>query len=91
MEEQELDPMTTLTVEMRFVRSDLGELKQDMKDLKGRPCPSQLCMQCQKDIAQLKTTNENRKDSGTSVIAWISVFVAIAAAAISLWVALKGG
>ncbi|MFA5312718.1 MAG: hypothetical protein WC375_05260 [Methanomassiliicoccales archaeon] len=76
--------MTALTVEMRFVREDLTELKKDMKDLKDRPCPSALCMQCQTDIAQLKTTNDNRKDSGATAVAWAAIIVALVAAFISI-------
>lgn len=85
MEEQVLDPMTALTVEMRYMRADLSELKQDMKDLKDRPCPSELCMQCQTDIAALKTTEANRKDSGASAVAWVGLITAMIAAAAAVF------
>lgn len=57
--QDELDPLTALTVEMRFVRSDLAELKEGMKDIKDRPCPSGLCMTHSNQLTQLMEFKKN--------------------------------
>lgn len=53
-------------------------------------CPSPRCQEHDRRLTTLETTEGNRKDSGTALIAWVGVLTAIVAVVVSV-IALFGG
>lgn len=53
-------------------------------------CPSPRCQDHARRLTTLETTEENRKDSGASTIAWLGLFVAVGSVLVAV-AALMGG
>lgn len=54
-------------------------------------CPSPRCQDHETRLNTLETTEKNRSDSGSSVIAWIGILTAMVAVGVSILALFAGG
>ena len=47
--------LTEMMVELKYLRQDVAELKEDVKSLHDRPCPSIMCYEHEQRIGTLET------------------------------------
>ena len=82
LEELETDPMTAMAVEMRFMRLDINEIKDT---LRNRPCPSSQCAEHSRRLTELETAAKQDDRHGEAVVAWVGIIIAIASSLIAAY------
>lgn len=87
LEELETDPMTAMAVEMRYMRLDINEIKDT---LRNRPCPSAQCAEAARRLTSLESAAEQDDKHTATALAWCGIIIAVVSAIIAAWAAAGG-
>jgi len=83
-------PFTAIAVEMKFLRQEMAEMDQDIKDLKERPCPSPKCQDHETRLTVLETHAQDKEKSGTSTLVKAGIVVTILLGLAEILISLGG-
>ena len=85
------NPTAALVIEVRYLRRDVDALDKKVDGMGVKQCPCNAMIDLGKKVATMEGEGTGREKTGSNLIAYLGVFVSIAAVLITLYVATKKG